>query len=469
MKRVSSVFKIVFLIAIVLLLSAWSSGLNNIIGAVIPGAKFASTGSEYVKNMEAWRGIPGMEQWSVDQARLQLPVFLLNSEDAKQANAELEAIAQKMISDAREYEFDPDDQDPLSTLMWNYFGEFSVYQDDKVLSVLVEYMNYTEFFPSEHLVYNFRLSDGKRLYDKDMAKLYGIEDVYLGMMEEAIVYEYDYWAIEGRRYEGYEAYMLLGGLTMEELWNDYDSAGSVLYLNDQGQMRFIVGAQTPAGSGEYSATLPLRGYVPFKDKAVSPAYLRMARELGIDPADESYKGLIIPLGELYDEPTAKKVAVRLFSWQAAYNRYQDPGLLLRLDESSSNSYQGVLAGHEAYLFVPRIRNASVSMSELKTNPSGNGVVVKNTYTDYQRANKAVLIAVNTKGNPPNALVTVRYRDDKYSFSPQMDPVSGKLKVPAEIIDAGQLFPLKDLTMDQVENSPYSYDFFERLFSFIPKG
>ncbi len=461
MKKSLSVLIVLSLLISVFVLSVWAA---EKLGTTVAGAKKGSSPTSYVVDREVWRQLPGMEKRSTDEAAIHLPKFLLKSEDAKKANAELEDIVRKMKEPARVAAAEglhPDEID------WYLNANFSIYQDDKILSVLVRHANEYESDMSGFIVYNFRLSDGKRLYDKDMAKLYGIEKEYFGVMEEAISRHYDILSESSTMQDNAQIYGFEKNEQLEALWDGYSLEAPRIYVDSSGELRFVVSPYAPMGTGGYPTTLPMSKYIPFTDKELCPIYIKMANELGIDWKDTSYKGLIVPLGEIYDMLTMEAVLARLDEWQIDFNNFKDIQMLLQLGPNPNEKYAAILTGNEAYLLVPRYKNSTISLLALDPEPEDEDYLIY--FWEYERNTKPVLVIINKDDEPSTHEVTIRYRDDVFSFNPRKDSVNDIFVIPTEIYNAEELYPLEDWTLEQLSTKGSSPDMYEMLERFIPKG
>ena len=293
-----------------------------------------------------------------------------------------------------------------------------------------------------HQVFNFSLPDGNALSDAELLSYFGLdqEDI-LSCMENAIVADYDAMDQASRYFPNDVDYLgnmgYLAGLTLQDLWANYKADNHVAYVDESGQARFIYLQFTMAGSGTQTNSLPLFKASENLGQEYSAQYIRMAKALGLDPDDPKIKGIIVYLGNGYDAGTIEDALAKLFPWQAAYLDYQDPKMLLVVQDDTIDFSSG-LAGQEIYLLVPKMKNASISLQELKISDSGTLIPVENYHLDNFAVTGPTLICQNESEIAPNAKITIQYRGDKLEFSPAISLKDGSLILPDEIYDGQSL-------------------------------
>lgn len=155
-----------------------SSSLKPVEGATI------GSNSSYVEDREVWKDF--VDEKYTDYAKgdmygLHLPRILLDSEDAAQANKQIDDMV-KAIKDmyaANENEMEAFDM--------GIYASFSVYQDEDVLSVMIENSNIWEEAPPRYTVFNFSLPDGKLMDDDALMEHFGVEKgELLGVIENSL-------------------------------------------------------------------------------------------------------------------------------------------------------------------------------------------------------------------------------------------------------------------------------------------
>lgn len=165
--------------------SAKTSGAPSKAGDLKPveGATIGSV-SSYVEDREVWKDF--VDEKYTDYAKgdvygLHLPRILLDSEDADAANKQIDGMV-KDIKDtyaANENEMEAFDMGICSS--------FSVYQDEDVLSVMIENSNIWEEAPPRYTVFNFSLPDGKLMDDDALMEHFGVEKgELLGVIENSL-------------------------------------------------------------------------------------------------------------------------------------------------------------------------------------------------------------------------------------------------------------------------------------------
>lgn len=419
--------------------------------AVVPGATPGSSNSNFVANREIWTEIAGMEDMTAETSEIHVPVILLESDGAEAANAEIEEIIQDIINTSEE---EPE------YFELNVRSSFSVFQNNEILSVSLTYSNFFIERAPTLRTFNFRLSDGKRLNDAAMAKLYGIESVLLGAMEESIARKYAIFDAYDLVYkqldpENHIPFIFPEGQTLEDLWYDFNPNGNRLFINEAGELSFNVLA------GEYyDWVLPIEMQLPYQDKRLTPAFVKMCRDLGLDPNDDAIDGLIVYLGGMYDAESVEMTLRRLAPLINLYNNDDDPQMLLRRMHYSDDDYHGALAGEETYLFVPKWKYSSIGLNTLALDEQAKLVVVPNDFNDREKATGPVLICINQSDIYQDAEICVRYRDEEIIFTPYISSMDGSVVIPDNIYNAEEL-------LDSKIDFGLSYNLYRDIMMYLP--
>lgn len=429
--------------------------------AAVEGATRGSSATDLVEDRRIWEGLPGPVQRDgslVSAEGMHIPRFLFDSEDAEAANAELDEVEASL---AEEY---------ASLLNEEYYmsqqASFSVYQDEEILSVHVTYYGMWRN-DLKHLVYNFRLEDGKRLSDGEMAEYLGVGDRLLGLIEESIADRYKrtpYWTddpvedvFSAEHIEYFE------GFAMQNLWEHFSPEAFSVYLDESGQARVVYTSFSPAGGGSYITDTELKLLLRYEDRELSPVYMRMARELGIDPEDERYDALILFVGAGYDKPSVKDMLIRLWPWQEHYWNFENPTALFNAEyDFELDRY--ALQGYEFYLLVPKYKHAAVSLKALDITEDAELVAKEYSQLDTRSVSGPVLIGQNVSDLWPNAEVTIEYRGEKTVFRPYLSLKDGSLQAHERVLDAGAVLDLP--TADRSDYAPYAYDIYWALLSML---
>ncbi len=477
MKKISMSLKIILVLALILVLAgcgkpnANGNGKSNgkepvkaVEQVAVPGATLGSAKSNYVADREVWRNIPSVKDKSVEEVDLHVPKFLLDSADAKKVNEELDGIVEIMLKNAKDIEQDM----PGSEVDMFMNASFSIYQDDKVLSVYFTSNYYMEY---SGMAFNFRLSDGKLLQDKELAAIYGIESTYLGLMEKSIAKDYKEEEAWSNAYDqNFSEYSMCfqEGLALQDLWSNI-TPDSRLYLDESGQIRFLFTKYIAEGSGSVLHTLPLEQTVPMVDKELNPIYVRMARVLGRDPVTDNSPAYIMHLGGMYDDYSVAGALDRLYPWMGDFNEYQLINYLPRLDPDSID-YPPDLAGEETYVIVPKWEHSTVSLVSLEPTPAGTLAKVDNMYNDNMSVRGTTLVCINKSDIFQNSEIVIRYRGEQFSFVPYISMMDGSVVLPREIVDATELLPpLKIITEENRSQTSFSYAMYDRVMAFMPRG
>lgn len=433
----------------------------------LPLVKGAMEGSisSYVKDREVWKDFISeklQNQASGPIEGVHFPEITLDSKDAKEANIELNDILEKLEKSYEEFQ-KTDEAEGLGI-----YSAFSVYQDDKLLSILLETSSTLDGYVTNYYIYNFSLPDGKRIEDLKLLGEMGLdEDDIIPLMEDSIVEEYKLYSakydnnVDDEYFMYGEDYYL--GMTLENLWDSYDVNQNKVFINEVGKPMFVCEHFTSAGSGEYTSVDELIGK-PLNYYQYSETYVKMARALGENPYDEKKDAIIIYLGNAWQEDNLKDILIKLNAWQAVYYDYEDPNILLNIKENTESKLIDI-KGQEYYLLVPKWKNASVSLKELEATEDGELKEVDNYYLDDKSLVGPTLICQNESEIYPNAKIFVRYRDDITGFSPSISQKDGGLMVPENIIDGKDLLDWDNLKKDYM----YSYSIYEKILSIMGRG
>ncbi|WP_215492033.1 hypothetical protein [Fenollaria sporofastidiosus] len=428
----------------------------------VKGAIYGSA-SSYVEDREIWTGFVDekhIEFVSGDGRGMHLPRILLDTDDAKKANKDIDKIEKEIKGLYNRCKKEITDEEV------GIYAAFSVYQDEDVLSLMVESYNFWESKNTSYYVYNFSLPDGKYITDAELMKHFGVEeDEILGLIESSLKDEHE---LENKLY-----YMNVcdssilntprsyTGVALNNLWDNFDPDAHHIYIDEVGEPHYIF--KKVEFDSPLIADLKLKSN-KLSENPISPAYIKMARKLGIDISDDKYKALIINLGAAFDEKSLKKTLQKLDPWENDFNNFEEPSMLLtvKYDDQDENPY---LNGQECYLVVPKYKYASVALKELEISGGGKLKEKDNDYMDYIATAGPTFVLQNISEIAPNAKIVIKYRDDIFEFSPTISLNDGSMILPDEIYDAEDVLDWKNLIVEEA----YSINFFEILKSMMPKG
>ena len=428
----------------------------------VKGAIYGSA-SSYVEDREIWTGFVDekhIEFVSGDGRGMHLPRILLDTDDAKKANKDIDKIEKEIKGLYNRCKKEITDEEV------GIYAAFSVYQDEDVLSLMVESYNFWESKNTSYYVYNFSLPDGKYITDAELMKHFGVEeDEILGLIESSLKDEHE---LEHKLYymNVFDSSILNAprsytGVALNNLWDSYDPDAHHIYIDEVGEPHYIF--KKVEFDSPLIADLKLKSN-KLSENPISPEYIKMARKLGIDPEDDKYKALIINLGATFDEDSLKKTLQKLDPWENDFNNFEDPSMLLtvKYDDQDENPY---LNGQECYLVVPKYKYASVALKELEISGGGKLKEKDNDYMDYIATAGPTFVLQNISEIAPNAKIVIKYRDDIFEFSPTISLDDGSMILPDEIYDAEDVLDWKSL----IGEDAYSINFFEILKSMMPKG
>ncbi len=428
----------------------------------VKGAIYGSA-SSYVEDREIWNDFVDekhIELVSGEGPGMHLPRILLDSDDAKKANKDIDKIEKEIKCLYNRCKKEITDEEV------GIYAAFSVYQDESVLSLMVESYNFWESKNTSYYVYNFSLPDGKYITDQELMKHFGVEkDEILGLIESSLKDEHE---LEHKLYymNVFDSSILNAprsytGVALNNLWDSYDPDAHHIYIDEVGEPHYIF--KKVEFDSPLIADLKLKSN-KLSENPISPEYIKMARKLGIDPEDDKYKALIINLGATFDEDSLKKTLQKLDPWENDFNNFEDPSMLLtvKYDDQDENPY---LNGQECYLVVPKYKYASVALKELEIADGGKLKEKDNDYMDYIATAGPTFVLQNISEIAPNAKIVIKYRDDIFDFSPTISLDDGSMILPDEIYDAEDVLDWKSL----IGEDAYSINFFEILNSMMPKG
>lgn len=421
--------------------------------------------SSYVEDREIWNDfIDEKSKGSAkrDEFGLHLPRILLDSRDAKKANQEIDEIADNLrkIYQSGKGKMEEDET--------GIYSSFSVYQDDHVLSLMIEIYDTLYDDPPGYFAYNFSLPDGKFIDDYELMNNFGVEkDEILGIIEDSLREEQD-WTTMNYNNDVLDYTFIYNqnnstGLIFKEVWDNFESNENKIYIDEVGKAHFLLSQYPIVNMVPCPVTLELKAD-RFNRDPISAEYLKMARKLGIDPKDKNHKAFIIHLGAAFDEESLSATLEKLSAWTTIFLNFDDPNMLVSMKQSEGGDMP-YLNGEECYLVIPKYRNASVSLKKLEISQDGKIKEVPNELLDFNACAGTTFVCQNISDIAPNGKITIRYRDDVIEFSPSISLKDGSLMLPEGVTDAEEILDWKSLAQENI----YSPRMFEIMKSIIGKG
>lgn len=430
----------------------------------VEGAKLGSL-SSYVEDRQVWNDF--IDKDHIEYAKLydygiHLPRILLESDDAKKANEEIDEIAARIKEKYEDHKKDIEGKEIGA------YATFSVYQDEKVLSIMIE--NY-DIWSGEFIrykVFNFSLPDGNFISDDELMADLGVsKDQILPLVENSLREDQAlYTSIYYRDTTDY-SYIYnpsnYTGLVLNYLWDNYENKKGQIYIDEVGKPTFLFDQYKSSQMGYCSPILKLTTNA-FDQNPISDEYIKMARKFGIDPNDDKYKAFMIYLGGAVDEDSLKDTLEKLDVWTSNLFNYKDPSMLVTIKESQVGDLP-YLIGEECYLLIPKYKNASVALKELEISEDGKQKEVDNIYLDSNACCGPTFICQNMSDLGPNGKITIRYRDDVYEFSPSLSMKDGTMTLPDEVLNGEEVFDWSK----QIQNEAYSPTMYDIMRSLIGVG
>lgn len=426
--------------------------LKQVDGAIIGSL------SSYVEDREAWNEF--IDEEFLNSAKrhergIHLPRILLDSDDARKANKEIDGIVKNMKEVYKANKANMED---------GYSGivaSFSAYQDKNILSIMIENYDIYNCEYTEHHVFNFSLPDGKFIEDDELIKDFDVEkDDLLTLAENALIKNAELTTKLYCNDITDLSYITnpnnLVGLMLNDLWDNYNSKSRKLFIDEVGRPNFVFDNYGSANMESGPFVLELESD-RFDRSLYSDQYIRMARGLGLDPYDENNKAFVIYLGGANDEENLKASLSKLQTWSSIFANYEDPNMIVAIKQSEGGDIP-YLIGEECYLVIPKYRNASVSLKELEIRQDGKLKEVENPYLDSNASSGTTLIYQNISDVSPNGKIIIRYRDEVVEFSPQLSLKDGSLILSNGILDGEKIMDWDK----EVQDDFYSYIIFERI-------
>lgn len=421
----------------------------------VEGAKLGSV-SSYVEDRQVWNDF--IDKDHIEYAKLydygiHLPRILLESDDAKKANEEIDEIAARI---KEKYE---DHKKEIEGKEIGAYATFSVYQDEKVLSIMIE--NY-DIWSGEFIrykVFNFSLPDGNFISDDELMADLGVsKDQILPMVENSLREDQAlYTRIYYRDTTDY-SYIYnpsnYTGLVLNDLWDNYQSKDRQIYIDEVGKPVFVFAQYESPEMGRCPSILKLKTN-NFDNNPISDEYLKMAIKLGIDPTDDKYQAFMIYLGGAVDENSLQETLKKLHAWTNVFLNYEDPSMLVTIKESQVGDLP-YLIGEQCYLLIPKYKNASVALTELEIYNDGKLKEVDNVYLDSNACCGPTFICQNMSDLGPNGKITIRYRDEVLEFSPSISMKDGTMILPDEVINGEDILDFSNSIQENVY-SPTMYE------------
>lgn len=431
---------------------------------VVQGAKEGSL-SNLVVDREIWNEF--MDEKYFEEAKgprdgFHIPKILLETADAKKANKEIEELVNGLKKSYETY------QDVANSDILSIFSTFSVYQDEDILSVRIQYTDINEADMELNKIYNFSLPDGKLLSDDKVLENFGIKsEDKISLMEEGISNDYKLYKEAYDRNVEDDSFIYnignLEGLSLNNLWDTANDKGNKFFVDEVGRLMFLYTQYMNTEAGTFTEATEL-GKESINSSPYLNEYVKMARELGVDVKDENKKAFMIYLGSSMDEFSLKEILLKLYPWQEVYYEYKDPSLLLNIRENEE-TYKHEIMGEEYYLIVPKFKNTTISLKELEISGGGELKERPNYTLEKISLTGPTVICQNISDTAPNAKITLRYKDDVYEFSPSISLKDGSVMLPDEIINAESILDWNMLTRQEM----YSNTIFEKIVSLMGRG
>lgn len=206
----------------------------------VEGAEIGSM-SSYVEDREIWKDFVDEKYKHLAMRNvngIHIPKILLDSKDASIANSEIEELIKqiKTVYEDNKKEFNNDDI--------GIYSSFSVYQNEKILSLKIESSNIWEGQFPIYKIFNFSLPDGKALNDYELLSKFGIkEEDFLGIVEDNIRDEQN--RISNVYFKDVMDNSFINnpenmtGIILNDIWDNYDAKKNQIFIDEVGYPNLI--------------------------------------------------------------------------------------------------------------------------------------------------------------------------------------------------------------------------------------
>lgn len=423
-----------------------------------------------------WRELNKEGGFSVNL--MSVPRLLLDSPDGRAADRELDDVEARII----------DWGEKALKEGWSSIGfsNYSVYQDEELLSVRFYLASYNAGFAEYVYCYNFSLPEGRRLTDEELAARFGVTDnldtLKLEAMERRV----------SERLKQSSMSMDPSYNYFTETYRFFQSGNTMshsLYLDRTGRLCFNYVEAVPAGSGAMLSTAPLAVDPRQPVKKLNPYFVKLMKKAGLDPEDESVQAVCTFVGAVWDEPTLQQALGQADAILPGEFLTDHAGFLPRLEYTEDGMSR--LSGSEMYLVVPRYKYSIVTLEPLMLTDGGELLPEdQEPYAYVYTASGAAIVLQNQSEIFPNANILISdpvqapydglslaEREEaafepgrpeqsiRYilSFAPSISGKDGSLVLPDEVLDGTGLLP------EPKEYPTYDQDLFDQIMSCLPKG
>lgn len=417
----------------------------------VKGAFRASTGAKFVEGRPLRDEFPDAlfeDGYLYTAEDMNVPVFTLDSEDAKKANEEIERI----VASLKEvYTKEIENQTG-----WVPYAEFSVFENQDLSTVIFTYFDTTSE-NLRHEPFNFRIADGKRLTDEEIFSYLDLEESGLANLEHSI-------GAEAKKsyfldmYNGgpiNEAPLLSAGNLLESLWDrqgDYH-----IFFSPDGEARYLYEQK-----GAFKQNVLLIEALPLMpERKISPAYTTLTQLWNIDP--DGQEALIMYLGAMHDDETTVAVIEKINAYKNLADAQYSPKFLIRTEYDDVGQPINVQP-KEVYLLVPKYAYQTVKMKALVMNEAGDMEPVDNEQLDNQNTFGTTVLLQNTSELHPDAEITMRFRENIETFSPSLSMKDGEMSIPETLYDTTKEL---NTSMNDVDKASHTSDVFDYLRTFLP--
>ncbi|MDO5734125.1 MAG: hypothetical protein Q4P08_03205 [Eubacteriales bacterium] len=351
---------------------------------------------------------------------IHLPYFELKGAGAEFANYEIDLLAKEI---ARTF----DDEETVESFRQYFNVNYSVYENEDVLSLMIN-LDIIDGSPyNKIVVYNLDLDSGDLMSDEDFLEYLDLDESFPSVIEKNIIKDYQMTVLNYGLADDVEPLNITSSLIGEcfdSLWADYadtDKLRSVnLFLDSSGRPFFSYEQFIPAGAGFYLKALPLDNYKGLKEDELNPFFVKVANEFGLDIEDDEIYAMIADLGTM--DFSDSKFTDPLYALYKGMDNYIGPDILSER-EWSDDEGKSLVTGTQAILIIPRYAHATINLVQ-----DYDGYFSAN---DFDHGMEDVLVILPKK-NKDKIHVGYRYRDSEMNFLPKYK--NGKLIAPEGFLD-----------------------------------
>lgn len=397
--------------------------------------------------------------------RISLPEILLDSSDAQSANEEIKGLEDSLIEDYQQsYSIWKEETSQGEDYPF-YFYSICYYEAnvfDGILSLRIIDSNGMDGALASTTIYNFDVESGKRLSDVELVSR--LSNIPVGEIDMDLLLEENIVREARKAGDQLETQMssyyftsdmtdftpsFIGlsdqsvGETLEMCREDAAENAmngkktSLLFLDDNAAIQMIYRQQTPAGAGFYYSEAPFYPILYPRERLLNPVYVKILKDLGEDPWNNSYDGLVAFLGSATERSALHELLYKVSTFSSKWNNYMTPSPILSYDYGEDTNWTQIATYSEFYLVIPRYANDYIEICELELDPSGQ--IEEKALEDrsgalYGRAFGVGIVGITSETMPTGGLRFSNLKERGELWYPSISGKDGSLVLPEGTLD-----------------------------------